>query len=215
MGTDNTTADLTVVWGLEGVVDSDRSRIVCQFSFNNNNSHNNNNNNIMIRLVLLASLTVASALGQESNTGHYVHDTTGDHGPYYYWKLRQQGKGNVAPTGPTAPAVQAAHQRYIQPPPPQQHFQPAPAPAPVHHAPAPVHHAPAHQQYHQPAPAPVHQAPAPAQNNYHPQANPFQVDINTSSYAYTAPPPLIYIAVTCYQMRILRFDKICGLQFII
>merc|ERR1712013_350293 len=190
------------------VVDSDRSRIVCQFSFNNNN-------NIMIRLVLLASLTVASALGQESNTGHYVHDTTGDHGPYYYWKLRQQGKGNVAPTAPTAPAVQAAHQRYIQPAPaPQQHFQPAPAPAPVHHAPAPVHHAPAHQQYHQPAPAPVHhapapvhqapahqqyhqpapvhQAPAPAQNNYHPQANPFQVDINTSSYAYTAPPPNIH-----------------------
>merc|ERR1719312_2029902 len=166
--------------------------MVCQFSFNNNNSHNNNNNennnnnnnnnnNIMIRLVLLASLTVASALGQESNTGQYVHDTTGDHGPYYYWKLRQQGKGNVAPTAPTAPAVQAAHQRYIQPAPaPQQHFQPAPAPAPVHHAPA-------HQQYHQPAPAPVQQAPAPAQNNYHPQANPFQVDINTSSYAYTAP----------------------------
>merc|ERR1719250_438205 len=129
----------------------------------------------MIRLVLLASITVASALGQESNTGQYVHDTTGDHGPYYYWKLRQQGKGNVAPTGPTAPAVQAAHQRYIQPAPaPQQHFQPAPAPAPVHHAsapvhhapapvhhaPAPVHHAPAHQQYHQPAPAPVHHAPA-------------------------------------------------------
>merc|ERR1719513_267411 len=152
----------------------------CQFSFNNNKNNNNNqqHNNNMIRLVLLASLTVASALGQESNTGQYVHDTTGDHGPYYYWKLRQQGKGNVAPTAPTAPAVQAAHQRYIQP---------APAPAPVNHAPAPVHHAPAHQQYHQPAPAPVQQAPAPAQNNYHPQANPFQVDINTSSYAYTAP----------------------------
>merc|ERR1712013_965267 len=153
---------------------------------NNNNSNNNNNNikensnnnNITIRLVLLASLTVASALGQESNTGQYVHDTTGDHGPYYYWKLRQQGKGNVAPTAPAAPAVQAAHQRYIQPAPaPQQHFQPAPAPAPVHHASAPVHH----------APAPVHHAPASAQNNYHPQANPFQVDINTSSYAYTAP----------------------------
>merc|ERR1712013_741608 len=143
-----------------GVVNSDRSRIVCQFSFNNNNNsnnnnnnikENNNNNNIMIRLVLLASLTVASALGQESNTGQYVHDTTGDHGPYYYWKLRQQGKGNVAPTAPAAPAVQAAHQRYIQPAPaPQQHFQPAPAPAPVHHASAPVHH----------APAPVHHAPA-------------------------------------------------------
>merc|ERR1719513_468155 len=137
----------------------------CQFSFNNNKNNNNNenNNNNMTRLVLLASIIVASAMGQESNTGQYVHDTTGDHGPYYYWKLRQQGKGNVAPTAPTAPAVQAAHQRYIQP-------------------------APAHQQYHQPAPAPVQQAQASAQNNYHPQANPFQVDINTSSYAYTAPP---------------------------
>ena len=81
-------------------------------------------------------------------------------------KIFSKGKGNVAPTAPTAPAVQAAHQRYIQPAPaPQQHFQPAPAPGP----------------------APVHHAPASAQNNYHPQANPFQVDINTSSYAYTAP----------------------------
>jgi len=149
----------------------------------------------MTRLVLLASLTVASVLGQESygqptsptgDTGQYVHDTRGDHGPYYYWKLRQQGKSSVAPTAPAAPAYHAApapqrqivtvrkpaaHQRYIQP------------------APAPVHHAPARHQYIQPAPspAPVQQAPVPTQNNYHPQANPFQVDINTRSYAYTAP----------------------------
>merc|ERR1712168_633871 len=105
------------------------------------------------------------------------------------------GKSGVAPTAPAAPAFQAASgpQRQIvavrKPAAHQRYIQPAPAPSSVHHAPAPVHHAPAPHKYIQPAPssAPVQQAPAPTQNNYHPQANPFQVDLNTRSYAYTAP----------------------------
>merc|ERR1719431_1710919 len=103
----------------------------------------------------------------------YVHDTTGDHGPYYYWKLRQQSKSGVAPPAPAAPTVQAA-------PAPQRQIvtvrkqRPAAQPAP------------AQQQYYQPAPAPVQQA-APAQNYWQGQADPFQINHNQRSYAYTAP----------------------------
>merc|ERR1711875_61094 len=142
---------------------------------------------MMSKLVILATLTVASVLcqdsfGQPSRPGGYVHnptgdageayvhDTTGDHGPYYYWKLRQQGKSGAAPTAPAAPAVQAA-------PAPQQYTQPAPAPV--------------QQQYYQPAPAPQQYAPAPqqapAQNYWQGQADPFQINHGQRSYAYTAP----------------------------
>jgi len=118
----------------------------------------------------------------------YVHDTTGDHGPYYYWKLRQQAKSGVAAPATTAPAAPAApapqrqivtvrKQRPAAQPPVFANFQAAPA------APA----APARQQYFQPAPAPVRQAPAPVQNYFQPQAPAYQVDFNQRAYAYTAP----------------------------
>jgi len=142
---------------------------------------------MMSKLVILATLTVASVLcqdsfGQPSRPGGYVHnptgdagqayvhDTTGDHGPYYYWKLRQQGKSGAAPTAPAAPAVQAApapqrqivtvrKQRPAAQPPVFNNYQAAPA-RQQYTQPAP---APVQQQYYQPAPAPQQYAqPAPA-----------------------------------------------------
>merc|ERR1719320_1330731 len=150
----------------------------------------------MSKLVILATLTVASVLcqdsfGQPSRPGGYVHnptgdagqayvhDTSGDHGPYYYWKLRQQGKSGAALTAPAAPAVQAA-------PAPQRQIvtvrkqRPAAQPAVFNNYQA----APARQQYTQPAPAPQQ---APAQNYWQGQADPFQINHGQRSYAYTAP----------------------------
>jgi len=119
----------------------------------------------------------------------YVHDTTGDHGPYYYWKLRQQAKaGAAAPTQPAQSAAPAPKRQIVtvrkQRPSPAQppvfaNFQAAPAPA----APA---RQPARQQFFQPAPAPARQAPAPT-NFFQPQAPAYQVDFNARAYAYTAP----------------------------
>jgi len=144
---------------------------------------------MMSKLVILATLTVASVLSQDSfgqqpsrpggyvhnPTGDagqaYVHDTSGDHGPYYYWKLRQQGKSGAAPTAPAAPAVQAApapqrqivtvrKQRPAAQPPVFNNYQAAPA-RQQYTQPAP---APVQQQYYQPAPAPQQYAqPAPVQ----------------------------------------------------
>merc|ERR1711862_735745 len=121
----------------------------------------------------------------------YVHDTTGDHGPYYYWKLRQQAKSGVAAPAPTAPAVQAApapqrqivtvrKQRPAAQPPVFNNYQAAPA-RQQYTQPAP---APVQQQYYQPAPAPQQ---APAQNYWQGQADPFQINHGQRSYAYTAP----------------------------
>merc|ERR1712168_892439 len=56
---------------------------------------------IIMNSFLLLSVSLAVISAQESfyrhnpagDTGEpYVHDTTGDFGPFYYWKLRQQAR---------------------------------------------------------------------------------------------------------------------------
>merc|ERR1712106_691745 len=109
------------------------------------------------------------------------HDTTGDHGPYYYWKLRQQAKSGVAAPAPAAPQRQIVTVRKQRP------AQPPAWEAPVQQA------APAQQRYFQPAPAqqPAWQAPAPAapaRAAYgQAQAPEYQNDFSQRAYAYTAP----------------------------
>jgi len=68
-----------------------------------------------MKSLLLLSVIVTVTLGQESlyDDGSYVHDTTGDFGPYYYWKLRKQAEakatGMVKETPrAAAPAVDVA-----------------------------------------------------------------------------------------------------------
>merc|ERR1712025_17124 len=69
-------------------------------------------------LLLSISLTVIS--GQQErfeyrhkrspqDDGQYVHDTTGDFGPYYYYKLRKQAEAAAAPTQAPAPVRAKPH----------------------------------------------------------------------------------------------------------
>jgi len=116
----------------------------------------------------------------------YVHDTTGDHGPYYYWKLRQQAKAKAAGELSAAPApasipvaapeptqaprrqvVTVRRQRPIQTPVVQR------PQIPVQRQPAPVNFH--QQQYYQP------QAPV------QPTAHAYSNDFSSRAYAYTAP----------------------------
>merc|ERR1711942_178709 len=114
-------------------------------------------------LLLSITLTAISGQGERSeyrhkrsaqNDGQYIHDPTGDFGPYYYYKLRKQAEaaaagGKILPEvdRSAAPAIAAA---------------PRQAPAPVRAKPQPA--APARFANLQAAPAPVsndpHYAPA-------------------------------------------------------
>jgi len=117
----------------------------------------------------------------------YVHDTSGDHGPYYYWKLRNQGQATAqaAPALPVpAPAptpqrrvVSVRKQRPIQPA--FENFQPTPT----------AQAAPAQQQYFQPAraPAPALAPVAPASNFFQAQVPEYQNNFAQRAYSYTAP----------------------------
>merc|ERR1712025_1489973 len=110
-------------------------------------------------LLLSISLTVISGQQERSeyrhkrspqDDGQYVHDTTGDFGPYYYYKLRKQAEAAAArfanfraiPATP-APAPVRQPQRFRAPAPRQQQqplFAPQqPAAAPVNTDP---HYAP-------------------------------------------------------------------------
>merc|ERR1712152_110703 len=89
-----------------------------------------------MKTFLLLSITLTAISCQEErseyrhkrsaqNDGQYIHDSTGDFGPYYYYKLRKQAEaaaagGKILPEvdRSAAPAIAAA---------PRQ----APAPAPV------------------------------------------------------------------------------------
>merc|ERR1711983_439154 len=58
----------------------------------------------------------------------YIHDTTGDHGPYYYWKLRKQAEKEAArSSGPVA--VETVPEAAPVQPTPAPVQAPAPAPA--------------------------------------------------------------------------------------
>jgi len=91
-------------------------------------------------VILSALVTIISCQGFDD--GSYVHDTTGDHGPYYYWKLRKEAEAKAngasfpeaarasAPVAP-APVQQQQAPRPIQQQAPRRfsNFQAAPAPA--------------------------------------------------------------------------------------
>jgi len=97
----------------------------------------------MKTFVILSALATI-ILCQGFDDGSYVHDTTGDFGPYYYWKLRKEAEakanGAVVPeiaraSAPVAPAPAPVQQqpapRPVQQQPPRRfsNFQAAPAPA--------------------------------------------------------------------------------------
>merc|ERR1719427_1881465 len=89
----------------------------------------------MTRLALLCISLAAAATAQDSvrpgaythDARPYVHDTTGDHGPYYYWKLRQQAKAAKQQSRVANRRQRPSQQRQQQPA--FANFQPS-APAP-------------------------------------------------------------------------------------
>jgi len=92
-------------------------------------------------LLLSISLTVISGQQERSeyrhkrspqDDGQYVHDTTGDFGPYYYYKLRKQAEAAAA-KGKTLTEVDRSAAPAIAAAPTQ-----APAPAPVRAKPQPA-----------------------------------------------------------------------------
>ena len=80
---------------------------------------------------LILSVVIVNFLCSGQGFEPYVHDTRGDHGPYYYWKLRKAAEAKAKAAGLPEEARAAPA--------------PKPTPAPVS-APAPVR---------QPAPAPA------------------------------------------------------------
>jgi len=148
-------------------------------------------------LLLSITLTAISGQGERSeyrhkrsaqNDGQYIHDPTGDFGPYYYYKLRKQAEaaaagGKILPEvdRSAAPAIAAAPRQAPAPAPVRAKPQPA-APArfanfqatPAAPAPAPVRQpqvfrapAPAPRQQQQPLFAPQQAAAAPVSNDPH------------------------------------------------
>jgi len=101
-------------------------------------------------VILSALVTIISCQGFDDGVGFepYVHDTRGDHGPYYYWKLRKQAEAKAngveavpevarasAPVAPAPapvqpqPAPRPVQQQQQQAPRRFSNFQAAPAPA--------------------------------------------------------------------------------------
>merc|ERR1712066_1104504 len=69
---------------------------------------------VIMKSILLLSISLVVISAQDrtgfyrhnsaGDTGQpYVHDTTGDFGPYYYWKLRQQAKEQERSSGAVQP----------------------------------------------------------------------------------------------------------------
>ena len=163
-----------------------------------------------MKTFLLASVTIALISAQNSlrpgsykhnPTGDagepYIHDTTGDFGPYYYFKLRKQAEKEAARSG-GAPVVKTVKQK------------PAPLPAPVQQVASPVQQAAAPARSGPPAPARQQQrftvrarvpqqvpqrriapqqparapAPAPANNDPHFAGLRFQFQIQAPEFNY-------------------------------
>merc|ERR1711994_245773 len=89
----------------------------------------------IMKSIIFLSLTLAAISAQSSPGAYrhnsagdrgeaYVHDTTGDFGPYYYWKLRQQAKeqerSSQEPAASKKKVVSVRKLVKKQPPPPPQ-----------------------------------------------------------------------------------------------
>merc|ERR1712025_1070810 len=154
-----------------------------------------------MKAFLLLSITLTVISGQQERSeyrhkrspqddGQYVHDTTGDFGPYYYYKLRKQAEAAAA-KGKTLTEVDRSAAPAIAAAPTQ-----APAPAPVRAKPqpaAPARFANLRAIPATPAPAPVRQpqrfrapAPAPRQQPLFAPQQPAAAPVNTDPHY--APP---------------------------
>merc|ERR1712025_618096 len=158
-----------------------------------------------MKAFLLLSITLTVISGQQERSeyrhkrspqddGQYVHDTTGDFGPYYYYKLRKQAEAAAA-KGKTLTEVDRSAAPAIAAAPTQ-----APAPArfanfraiPATPAPAPVRQpqrfrAPAPRQQQQPLFAPEQPAAAPVNTDPHyapPGGLRFQFQIAAPEFSY-------------------------------